>query len=343
MAEPTNPTKEPAPSAPKAEDLNSGAAALLDDLIQSDKELEGEDVDKFLGHQDPEFTKKVGVIAKDKNLKIAEITELDVDSAALFDETQKWVNSKGVWRIIYRLMPFIPKLSIGIRKSFFKLGKFARASLLWVKNDLRDALIHFWQKVYGGAKQTAFQTSERIHVWRMDYRRWPSQLKFLLFATQVVILLAFAGIYYAVTGRIIPVEKDLFLTSFADVATQAYDYEVGRDQELFYDNLRSMPNLYLLPKIVANIKASSNSGPNPMVAVEFFAEGFTPEVTYEMKDREAHMRDSAQRAVEDFSFDELDSPTGKQKLNQVVSRELNRVLTKGQLKALRIKTIVLKP
>lgn len=340
MAEPNNPSTTPTP---KAEELNSNAAALLDGLASANKELEGEDLDKFLQQQDPDFAKKVGAIAKDKNLKIAEITELDVEAAALFEETQKWANSKGLWKIIYRLMPFIPKLSIGIRKMFFKMGKMSRSAVLWIKNDLRDALIRIWKGSVGVAKKTAQETGEKIRVWRLDYRRWPAKLKLLLFLTQVVIILAFGGIYYAITGRIIPGEKDLFLTNFAEVATQEYDYVTGEEQELFYDNLRSMPNLFLLPKIVANIKASSNSGSNPMVAIELFAEGHTPEVMFEMKDREALMRDSAQRAIEDFSFDELESPLGKQKLTQVVSRELNRVLTRGQLKALRIKTIVLKP
>lgn len=342
MAEPNNPTPA-TPSAPQAEELNSGAAALLDGLASANKDLEGEDLDRFLAQQDPAFSKKLGAIAKDKNLKIAEITELDVESAALFEETQKWANSKGIWRIVYRLMPFLPKLSIGIRRFIFKIGKFSRAAVLWLKNDFRDLLIQFWKSSVGAAKTKAQETNEKIRIWKLEYRRWPGKLKTLLFVTQVVILLAFGGIYYAITGKIIPGEKDLFLTNFADVATHEYDYDGAQDQELFYDNLRSMPNLFLLPKIVANIKASTNSGPNPMVAVELFAEGHTPEVTFEMKDREALMRDSAQRAIEDFSFDELDSPLGKQKLTQVVSRELNRVLTRGQLKALRIKTIILKP
>lgn len=344
MAEVNNPNKEEAaPAAKAATDLSAGAAALLDGLINSNKELDIDDVDRFLDQQDPDFTRNVGAIGKDKNLKAADIDDLDVEAAALFEETQKWAQSRGLRRLIFRVFPFAPRVSIGLRRLWFKLLKGLRTAWILAKNESHDFLIRAWKGTIQGIKDGATNSKEAWRNYRMEMRRMPKRIKRLYYLTGLIVILAGVGIYYAVTGKILPKDKDLFLTNVEDIASESFEYQPGEDQELFYDNLRSMPNLFLLPKIVANIRPSHNSESNPMVAVEFFAETFTPEVMFELKDREPLIRDVAQRAVEEFSFDELESPQGKQKLTQVVSRELNRVLTKGQLKSLRLKTIVLKP
>lgn len=344
VAETNKTAQEPAKTAkPVQEELRTGAAAILDALIDSNKELEIEDVDQFLNQQDPEFSKSVGDIAKDKNLKAAEIADLDDDAAELFEETQKWAQAKGLRRLTYRVFPFMPKVTVGLRRWWFRAKGFVRSTWILAKNEGHDFAIRSWKATVQGTKDGIAHTKEKIRAYRMEFRRMPRRIKALYYLTILIAVGAVTGIYFAVTGRILPKESNLFLTNFEDVATEKFEYQPGEDQEFFYDNLRSMPNLFLIPKIVANIRPSRDSGPNPMVAVEFFAETFSPEAMFELKDREPMVRDVSQRTVEEFSFEELESPPGKQKLTQVVSRELNRVLTKGQLKSLRIKTIVLKP
>lgn len=343
MADAEHPTAGEAEGEQEVEEIKGEAAALLDDMIAANRELDVEDIDLFLNRQDPEFARNVTAIAHDKSLRAAEIQELDDEAAALFEETQKWAQARGWRRFLFRLFPFIPRLTYGARRSMFRIFKFLRGRWIWLKNETHDLVVRSWKGLVHGVKDTRERIRNRISEERAQLRRMPLRLKLLLYFTMLVIAAAMGGIFLALTGRILPSERKLFLWSVNDIATAEYEYEPGVDQEFFYDNLRSMPNLFLFPKIVANIRPSSQSKENPMVAVELFAEAFSPEAMFELKDREPLMRDMAQRVIEDFSFDELESAEGKRRLTQAVARELNRVLSKGQLKGVHIKTIVLKP
>lgn len=80
-----------------------------------------------------------------------------------------------------------------------------------------------------------------------------------------------------------------------------------------------------------------------MAAVEFFLEGLSPEAIIEVKDRETEIRDLFQRTMEDMTYGELASAEGKQQLTEKLRLALNAYLTKGKIRRVFIKEIVVKP
>jgi len=312
------------------------------DVLPVDREPEEAEIDSFLAKEDPDFFSKMGELRADSQLKVEEII-IDDETEALHREIARWAEAKGPRRWSYLLLPFLPRLTL-IRKRLWRKfsAAFVSASIAtrntvhdWVKTIFRESKRH--------ASESLTQAQANISSFMRGLRFMSARLKMLWFGTLLLTVLALAGIYLAVSGRILPVSKELFISSFQEAGAEEFRYDSSRRPELFYDNVRSAPNMLLVPKIVANIRPSENSGENPMVAVEFFAEGLSSEVILEMKDREPFFRDAMQRRIEDFSFDVLDTPPGKRALTDALLKDLNRTLTQGELKALRIKTIVLKP
>ena len=80
-----------------------------------------------------------------------------------------------------------------------------------------------------------------------------------------------------------------------------------------------------------------------MGAFEFFIEGNSPDVMVEIKDREYEVKDLFQRNSEEMNFDQLETVEGKQLLLEKLRRDVNRILTKGRVRKVFFKTVILKP
>ncbi len=133
------------------------------------------------------------------------------------------------------------------------------------------------------------------------------------------------------------------MTTMFSKAQEKFSFEDTAKTEPFYDNVRSTPNILLIQKSIVNIRPSASSKSNPMVAFELFIEGYTPEVVAEIKAREGFYRDLIHNTAAKFSYDELESVEGKKEFLGVVRKELNSVVRRGQVKHVRLKTIILKP
>jgi flagellar basal body-associated protein FliL len=138
-------------------------------------------------------------------------------------------------------------------------------------------------------------------------------------------------------------EKDIFLNSLQEVATEVATYDLKEGQEFFFDSIRASQNIMYLPKQVVNLKPSPGSGRNPMAAFEVYLEGNSPEVLIEIKDREAEVKDVIQRTAEKEIFESLETIEGKKLFLEKLQREVNSVLTMGRLRKVYFKTFISKP
>lgn len=135
----------------------------------------------------------------------------------------------------------------------------------------------------------------------------------------------------------------LFLTSYADLDLVTHDYDMLEEVEPYYDNIRFSKNIMSLVKMTANVRPSQNSSSNPMISLEIVIQGVSNEPIVEIKDREAEFRDLILRVVEDFSYDDLESSTGKQRLSESILSKINSNLTDGQIRKVFYKNFVIKP
>lgn len=135
----------------------------------------------------------------------------------------------------------------------------------------------------------------------------------------------------------------LFLTSYADLGVTVHDYDMLEAVEPYYDNVRFSKNVMSLIKMTANLRPSESSSNNPMISFEIVIHGVSNEPIVEIKDREAEFRDLILRVTEEFTYDALDTGTGKQALSESILAKINAHLTDGQVRKVYYKNIVIKP
>jgi flagellar basal body-associated protein FliL len=312
------------------------------DSMDENAELSAEDFEKIIAEDDPEFLKSVNSMSADK-LGFADIDfdklDLEDEYYAIIAERDRWKNLSIVTKLIVILLPFIPWISVKLKKSFKKLKFKLRGFFIRVKNfgyflatNGKDGLLKWFKNLVAN-----------FGVLSQKFKYLPVASKLFF----VVLIFASGGlgffIYKSVTKGVIHKEEEIFLRSFDLVASETFEYDPSANQEPFFENLRAASNLILIPKMIVNLKASKNSGNNPMAALEIFIEGMTPEVTVEIKDREIEVRHTMLREMEDFTYDEVESATGKEYLIDRLVKRVNQILTTGKIRRILIKTVIVKP
>lgn len=278
------------------------------------EELSLDDIDQLLKEEDPEFVNKLAEISADKNLHAIEIEVEDKRTIFLRLKEYSWK-----WSVL--IANAAEDQAIRIYQFLLRL---ARRLLV----NLKEALLSLKSSI-----QSVFTAFSRLS----------GGLKLAFVGTSFLALGLVAAFYWAAKTNWVFQSKALFMTSFADRAEESFTFDESDHLEPFLDNIRSTPNILLIEKSVVNIRPSASSGSNPMVAFELIIEGFNPEVVAEIKRREGFYRDLIHQTTSKFSYDELEYAEGKKELLGVLQKELNSVVQRGQIKAIRLKTIVLKP
>lgn len=333
-------SEPPAPSLSRLRDKDEDEERID---INSLPEMSADEIDSVIEESDPEFVKALKGISEDKTLTVEQIIVDDID-AALHAEIDVWKNSGGLKSTIYKIFPFAPRLSFRFKLLKFRLSAWVQGQSIRFKNflyflatDGRNQISTFLQK----KKKHLLQN---LNQFVTTFRKLKLQTKLILVASIVLFLTAFVVLYLIAAKKgLLPGEKQYFVINLADFATKSYEYDPETQVEPYIDNPRAIQNLILIQKMVVNLKPSKNSGPNPMLAAEFFVEGMSADVVVEIKDREVMIRDLMQRTLEQLTYDQIDTPDGKREMLTLLQKEISRVTTTGRVKNVRIKTIVIKP
>ncbi len=306
-------------SSPKVEE-NSSAP----NLSGADGELISlKDMEAFIAQNDPEFAKQMETFAPEGGGPDLNIELMDLDQL-MAEESASSLSAK------FRL--------------FIKVN---RSRIIVFTTILQSNLILFLQEglpeLLKKTKYSLTHLSQSISEALRRFSFWPAQKKWATFGLIFGVLLTGVFIFLAATKPMLSSSTDLFILSLEDLADNVQTYDPLKEVEPFYDSARASQNIIALQKIVVNIKRSSQSGPNPMGAFEFYIEGNSPDVMVEVKDREYEVKDLFQRNAEEMSFDQMETPDGKQLLLEKLRREVNRILTKGRVSKVLFKTVILKP
>lgn len=309
---------------------------------EEERELSLDEIDGAIAEEDPNFLSGLTEIAKDKSLTMAELT-LTNDEQAMIDERERLKRLGKIGLFLVTVFPFLPRVILRQRKISIVINNWLLAQKIILKNFI------YFVRTQG----LALMLKEMKKIWEdskdllRDFNYYLSGLsswrKWFLFGTVVLTVLTAIFVYRSWTHGVIPEGEDLFIQSFEKVADKIYTYDAATESEPFYENLRSESNVFLIPKVVVNIKKSKSSGSNPMAAFEFIIEGWAPEAVLEFKNREIEFRDLIQRTIEEYTFDQLESGEGKKAMCQQIQKVVNSKLTMAQIKRVLIKTAIVKP
>lgn len=299
---------------------------------ESEDFLSLESLDSLIAKEDPDFAKSLDDIGPEPEQDIEIYNEGLQLEYTLADEVKLWKESPGFRKKLATVLPFLPHIA-------FKLKlKRTVARLKWLKwkaqaiHNIKNAgpLLLAW------SKNTVL---DGLH----EFGHF-SKLKKLAFLGLLV--MSGAGgfiVYRAATKGFLPHPEDLFISSLSEWSQNQYRYNPREDVESFYESQRLTQNILLMKKMVVNLRRSSESGENPMGAFEFFVEGAANEVIVEIKDREPEVEDIFLRAIEEMNFDQVSSGEGKRHLCEVLRKDVNKILTKGYVRKVFIKTAIVKP
>ncbi|MES3039270.1 MAG: flagellar basal body-associated FliL family protein [Bdellovibrionota bacterium] len=189
------------------------------------------------------------------------------------------------------------------------------------------------------------ETAKRVLTdFRVQFGRWSffQKLSFVI----LVLSLPALGFYFTYVfkkGVIHPSNK-IYVASMEEWADNTYqwDPQVKEEREAFYGSLRIPLYIYSLKKMIVNLKTHESSPSNAMIALEIVAEGTTPEVVTELKEKESYYRDVFQQELSQMSFDGITESDGKTRMLERLRRVANETLEQGKLKKLYLKNIIVK-
>ncbi len=331
MAESENKTKEQDPNLLEEEQGNAEEAG--EDVLSL------ESLDAMLGAEDPEFFKSLEMIGPD-DPSIAKIYEEGVELEYKYaEEKENWKNATGIKKIGKLFLPFLPYLSYlwKINSARFRLWKIKKIAAF--KELLKNAGPLIKEKSKKLLKAVSSGVGHALSVFK-SYSI-PRKIAFIS-----LILLSVGGVYLVgslLGGRVLKKDESLFMTSLQAWSQTTIPYTEETQWESFYSSTRIEQNVFLMQKMIVNLKRSENSDENPMGAFEFFVEGTVNDVIVEIKDREPEIEDLFLRTIEDMNYDQISSGEGKKKLCDILRREVNKILTKGQVRRIYFKTAIVKP
>lgn len=298
-----------------------------------------ESLDSIIADADPEFSKSLDEIGPDDSINVEIYNEGLELEYTLADEIKLWKGTPGRRQKLVKVLPFLPRISykLKMKRTMMRLSwaKWKEQAAYRVKNA--GPLLLTWTKHQAIKFKVGF--GETMETFKSFNRT-----KKIAFVGLVLVTGAVGFVLYKMgTKGLLPHEEELFIGSMADWSQQKYQYDPKTEMESFFESTRTSQNILLMKKMMVNLRRSSESGPNPMGAFEFYVEGTASEVVVEIKDREPEMEDLFLRTIEEMTFDQVSSGEGKQLLCDKLRKEVNKVLTKGYVRRVFIKTAIIKP
>ena len=157
----------------------------------------------------------------------------------------------------------------------------------------------------------------------------------------VVVLGVLAGRWSS--GRRLPDLGIHFIPTVAAHADASWSYDEEGPMEDFYSPIRHPEHVMLFEKLLANLRPSPGSGPNPMGHFGFYIELQSRAAAVEVRDRQGEVLDVIQRTLDGVAYDEIVTPAGKEKLKLVLRKNINAILVKGRAHRIYFKSAIIKP
>lgn len=310
----------PPPPGPVEEAV--GKAPVEETKQENEETVIGPDlneIDGLLAAEDPEFARALEEIKEGMNEQVE--GEIQIDTLDIEDLVKGRAGGG----------PFFDR----VRQLPGHLLSGLRASWPLVKESL--------QRYLNSGKETFQKTREFFSGWIAQYSRLPRKSKLMLWAAIALGGLSVATLVVSFSGQLHIDVGPKFLYSFADIADAKFVYDENEPLEDFTDPLFHPEHIVAVDRIIVNLRRPKNEPDrNPMGFFDFYFEASTQECAVELKDREGEVRDLVARTLEQLTYEELVTIPGKEKMKLALRKSLNGFLTRGQIRRVFLKNIVLK-
>ncbi|MDX9730687.1 MAG: flagellar basal body-associated FliL family protein [Bdellovibrionales bacterium] len=208
----------------------------------------------------------------------------------------------------------------------------------------------------GVVREIAITSKVRLITWYHDRKSRAKKTKGWIGGLErkqkVLLLTAFVGLsiggfvlFKTIQGSLLPKSQQLWIANLADKADRVFKYDPKGSFEDFNDPILHPEFIIVLERVIVNLTRTTRetNGPVPMAAFEVYLQTDNRESAVELKDRNVEVRDLVARTSEHMTYPELVEEAGKERLKLLIRKELNGLLTKGRVRRVYFKTIVLNP
>ncbi|MES2856771.1 MAG: flagellar basal body-associated FliL family protein [Bdellovibrionota bacterium] len=291
-----------------------------------------DELDRLLAVEDPAFAASLHELADLKHDDQTEVT-VDNDLESILRRERIEAALKGPKKL-YLLL---------VKRPIRKIGSLVTAASAWVKALRTTAL----PALKAGSAVALVKTKAGLKVAVAGVKFVTSKFTDLPRASKLllvgVVLLGAASVavgIFTFKKQLLPSFQNEFMTSFARVADTEFTFEEGAGWENLNDPFLHPEHIVLIDRIIANLKSRSG---NPMTMLELFIETSSQEAAVELRDREAEARDVIGRTLNQMPYDEIVTVDGKNKVKVFLRKDLNSIMTKGRIRRVFFKSIILKP
>lgn len=326
----SEPPKTPAANATSASGANPGSIpAAIPAVVQGT--ISDDQLDAVLMLESPEMAIELAAIRD-----VAKMTGTPESPSAL-DGDSSIAEVSGKLTLRQRLSVLVLKGVAAVRNTKEFCVRAVRDSKGLLKELLNQAKASLTTSIHLRRQQLTSAVA-----W-FKSRTWPQRLS-ILFAIAVFALLVFV-VTKIFQGQLLPKVEREWIASFEEEADGVFTYERTDPFEDFNDPILHPEFVVVIERVVVNLLRSpeADADANPMAAFEFYIQTDNQESAIEVKDRNIAVRDVLARAVERMTYQELATEEGKQKLKLVLRKDLNQIMTKGRVRRVFLKTIVLNP
>jgi flagellar basal body-associated protein FliL len=295
-------------------------------------------IDQVLEVEDPSFAQEMKTIQSEAKVPAADIAVdavVDTDVDALVQKEKLEQASRGLKKL---------KLLLIVRpwRKFLNGARQIKTLGPWLKLTAIPALKAGALKALQAVKDGFSWAVAKIKAGFAWFRAQSRQSKILMVAVLLLAVATVAMARLAIRGGFLPtLEKD-FLRSFADGADAQFTYGDDEKWQDLNDPLLHPEHIVLLERLIVNLR-NPGDGTNPMALLDLYVEAGSKDAAVEIKARDAEVRDMVLRTMEQMTYDELVTESGKNKLKVFLRKNLNETITQGRIRRLFFKSIVIKP
>ncbi len=303
-------------------------------------EISIEEIDRILQSDDPEFSKELGEIQS-----VGVESEVEIESAVELEDSIPSEEETSKTNVLLERFPWLEKISGPFKKS----RSWAYTRWLKWRNQgmvlLRQAILvmRTWPGEfvrYSKSMWAALREKVRALVAIFKEMSLTQKLTWAGFITLSVVTIF--SLWMNFRGVWLPNLYPPILTDLSTVADAKWEESPNQKRVALFKAFPQEAMQFLFPKLVVNLRRVNNYQ-NPMGAFEFFVELDSQDSALEVKAREHELHDRLQRALEGQSYNDLAGKLGKNRVKDLLRREINAVLTQGWVTEVYIKTMVLKP
>ncbi len=340
-----NPDGSPAATAGAADaqvsDVSASQSKIVSALAVNEADLAK--IDVILEKEDPVFTKQINEFKKEK------IDEPSLEELGIQDFVDAGKGEQG------SAIPLPQKKRRGLFKFVGEVGRalaklFRRNSATPIKGSTVTTAAAPTQSLGAFAKGIAVVVLNKtkgvftgLKTVLMLFLKMPLKKKVVAFGALALIGLLILVIKQVKRGELLPDFRVPLVPTVAAFPDGSWTYDPDEELEDFFSPLRLPEHVVLLEKMVVNIQPSPSSEKNPMGYFEFYLEADSQEAAIEIGDRQSEVSDTVQRTLEEITYDEMITPSGKFKMKLIIRQNVNTLLTRGRVRKVFIGSMVVKP